>query len=161
MRTTGIDALLAVYAALAPEEQAIAYERIREHYLSEQEVEDTEMARYVRSLSRVAEAVGHFPGVDEYRHVSRALRAEGETDVEPFTRLYKFFEQSWPLAREALQIAGETSARSVEARFRTRKLGKIASYTEDTLRSAITRCAEHYGRPPSVAEYKWWRDRQI
>jgi hypothetical protein len=111
MSTTGTDALLAVYAALPPEKQALAYERIRESYLRAQEVEDTEMARHVRSLSRVAEAVGHFPGVDEYRHVSRVLRAEGETDVEPFTRLYKFFEQSWPQAREALQIAGETSAR--------------------------------------------------
>jgi hypothetical protein len=99
--------------------------------------------------------------VDEYRHVSRVLRAEGETDVEPFTRLYKFFEQSWPQAREALQIAGETSASVVEVRFRNRRLGKIASYTEKALKDTITRCAEHYGRPPSVAEYKWWRDRQI
>jgi hypothetical protein len=93
---SGADTLVILYEALPPEEQALAYERIREHYLRQQEVEDTEMARHVRSLSRVAETVGHFPGVDEYRQVSRVLRAEGETDVEPFTRLYKFFEQSWP-----------------------------------------------------------------
>jgi hypothetical protein len=161
MSTTGIDALLAVYAALAPEEQALAYERIRESYLRAQDVEDTEMARHVRSLSRVAEAVGHFPGVDEYRHVSRVLRAEGEADVEPFSRLYAFFDQSWPQAREALQIAGESSARVVEARFRNRKLGKIARYTEDVLRDTLARATEHYGRPPSTEEFGWWRERQI
>jgi hypothetical protein len=158
---SGADTLVILYEALPPEEQATAYERIRERRLREQEVEDTEMARHVRSLARVAEAVGHFPGVDEYRHVSRVLRAEGETDVEPFSRLYKFFEQSWPQAREALQIAGETSARGVEARFRNRKLGKIARYTEDVLRDTLVRAVEHYGRPPNTEEFGWWRDRQI
>jgi DNA-binding transcriptional ArsR family regulator len=158
---SGPDSLLILFEALAPEERADAYERIRESYLREQEVEDTEMVRHVRSLSRVAEAVGHFPGVDEYRHVSRVLRAEGETDVEPFSQLYKFFNQSWPQAREALQIAGETSARVVEARFRNRKLGKIARYTEDVLRDTLARATEHYGRPPSTEEFEWWRERQI
>lgn len=158
---SGADTLVILYEALPPEEQTLAYERIRESYLREQGTEDTEMARHVRSLSRVAEAVGHFPGVDEYRHVSQVLRAEGETDVEPFSRLYKFFDCSWPQAREALHIAGETSARVVEARFRNRKLGKIARYTDDVLRDTLARATEHYGRPPSTEEFGWWRERQI
>jgi len=158
---SGADTLVILYEALLPEEQAIAYERIRESRLREQGVEDTQMTRHVRSLARVAEAVGHFPGVDEYRHVSRVLRSEGETDVEPFSALYKFFDQSWPQAREALQIAGETSTRGVEARFRNRKLGKIARYTESVLRDTLARAVEHYGRPPNTNEFEWWRDRQI
>jgi len=157
---SGADALVVLYEALAPEEQDAAYARIYEARLREQKVAETELARHVRSLRRVADALGHDPGVDEYRHVSRTLIAEGE-DVEPFTRLYKFFGCSWPRAREALQLSDETSTRGIEARFRNRKLGKIARYTEDVLRDILVRCVEHYGRPPNTEEFGWWRDRQI
>lgn len=157
---SGADALVVLYEALAPDEQDVAYARIYEARLREQKVAETELARHVRSLRRVADALGHDPGVDEYRHVSRTLIAEGE-DVEPFTRLYKFFGCSWPRAREALQLSGETSARGIEARFRNRKLGKIARYTEDVLKETLARAVAHYRRPPSVEEFAWWRERQL
>jgi hypothetical protein len=41
-------------------------------------------------------------------------------------------------------------------------MGKVWRYTERTLRDTLMRCAEHYGcRPPTVAEFEWWREREI
>lgn len=158
--TSGADALIALYEALSADEQDTAYERITETRLLRQGEEETELARHIRSLTRVAEVIGREPGVDDYRLVSVELREAGE-DIEPFGRLYRFFGQSWPRAREALRLSGETTPRKLEARLRSRRLGKIARYTENTLRDAITRCAEHYTRPPSVTEYSWWREQEL
>jgi hypothetical protein len=157
---SGADALFVLYEALSPEEQDVAYQRIYEVRLREQKVAETELQKHVRSLRRVADALGHEPGVDEYRHVSRTLIAEGE-DIESFGNLYKFFGCSWPRAREALQLSGETSVRGIEARFRNRKLGKIARYTEDVLKDTLERAVAHYRRPPTSEEFAWWRDRQL
>ncbi len=157
---SGADALVVLYGALSPEEQDAAYERIYEARLRQQKVAETELAMHVRSLRRVAEAIGHTPGVDEYKAVARVLTAEGE-DVQPFSRLYKFFDCSWPRAREALELSGGASTRAIEARFRHRQLGKVVRYSEDVLRETLTRAVEHYGRPPTTDEFAWWRDRQI
>ncbi len=92
--------------------------------------------------------------------MSRTLIQEGE-DIESFSHLYKFFDCSWPRAREALQLSGANGARAVEARFRNRKLGKISRYTEDILKETLTRAVAHYRRPPSVEEFAWWRERQL
>jgi len=157
---TGADALLVLYEALAPEEQDAAYERIHESRLHRQGETETELAMHVRSLRRIAEAIGREPSIDDYRLVSQKLREEGE-DVQTFARLYRFFGHSWPRAREALRLSGETSVSRVEARLRSRRLGKIARYTEDALRDALARAVEHYKRPPSVAEFSWWRAQQL
>lgn len=157
--TSGADALIVLYETLAPEEQDAAYERIHEARLRRQGAAETELARHVRSLRRVAEAIGRAPTVDDYRLTSERLRGEGE-DVQPFSRLYRFFG-SWPRAREALKLSGETSASVLEARLRSRRLGKIARYTDDALREAMAQAVEHYKRPPSVAEYSWWRRQQL
>jgi hypothetical protein len=156
---SGADALVVLYEALAPEEQDGAYERIHEARLRKQGVAETELAMHVRSLRRVAEAIGREPGVDDYKLVSERLRGEGE-DIQPFSRLYRFFG-SWPRAREALKLSGETSASMLEARLRSRRLGKIARYTEDALREVMAQAVEHYKRPPSVAEFSWWRRQQL
>jgi hypothetical protein len=156
----GADALVVLYEALASDEQDAAYERIYEARLRQHKVAETELATHVRSLRRVAEAIGHAPGVEEYKVVSRALRAEGE-DVQSFASLYKFFACSWPRAREALQLSGATRTQAIEARFRCRRLGRIPRYSEDVLREALTQAAEHYRRPPTLGEFSWWRDRQI
>jgi hypothetical protein len=103
--------------------------------------------------------LGDTPGVEGYKAVSTELPEAGE-DVEPFSRLYRFFGRSWPRAREALKLSGQTSERRLEARLKNRRLGKIARYIEDTLRDAITSCVEHYARPPSVTEYSWWREQK-
>ncbi len=158
--SSGADALLVLYEALPPGEQDEAYERIYEARLRQQKVAETELAKYVQSLRRVAEVLGREPGVDDYKAISRVLIKEGE-DVQPFGRLYKFFDWSWPRAREALQLSGETSTRAIEARFRHRRLAKVVSYSEDVLRDTLARAVEHYGRPPTSEEFSWWRDRQL
>ena len=157
--TTGADALIVLYETLAPEEQDVAYERIHEARLRKQGVVETELATYLRSLRSVAEAIGREPTVDDYRLVSQRLREEGE-DVQPFSRLYRFFG-SWPRAREALALSDDRRASGLEARLRSRRLGKIARYTDDALRAAMAQAVEHYKRPPSVAEYSWWRGQQL
>lgn len=157
---TAADALIVLYEALSAEEQDVAYERVTESRLLKRGQTETELQAHVRSLRRVAEVVAREPSIDDYRRVSQELREAGE-NVEPFGRLYRFFGQSWPRAREALKLSGDTSTRKLEARLRSRRLGKIARYTEDALKDAITRCAEHYQRPPSVAEYGWWREQQL
>jgi hypothetical protein len=156
---SGADALCLLYESLAPEEQDAAYERIYDARLRQEKVAETKLAMHLRSLRRVAEVVGHAPGVDEYRLVSQQLRREGE-DVQSFRSLYDFFGHSWAQAREALGLSGAASTRTVEARLRTRRLGKVVRYSEDALRDTLARAVEHYRRPPSVAEFSWWRDRQ-
>ena len=157
---SGSDSLLVLYEALAPEEQDAAYERIHELRLLGQGVAETELGMHVRSLRRVAEAVGREPDIDDYRRASQRLREEGE-DVQLFSRLYLFFGHSWPRAREALKLSGETSTSHLEARLRSRRLGRINRYTEDTLRATLAQAVEHYKRPPSTAEFSWWREQRL
>jgi hypothetical protein len=157
---TGADALIALYEALPADEQDAAYETIRDRRLHEKGDEEAELARYVRSLTRVADVFGNTPGVEDYKAISIQLREAGE-DIEMFSRLYRYFGQSWPRAREALKLSGETSERRLEARLRSRRLGKISRYTEDTLKDSLARAVQHYKRPPSVIEYDWWREQQL
>ncbi len=158
--TGGVEALTILYSALTPEEQEEAFAQLREARLDAQDDAEREMERYVRSLRRVAEAIGHPPGVTEYREVSQALIAEGES-IEPFSRLYRYFGKSWGRAQEALQLSGETTTKAIEARFAHRRPGKPVRYSEDELREALARAVEHFGRVPNTAEYSWWRERQL
>lgn len=157
---SGADALVVLYEALSPDEQDVAFERMFEARLRQKKVAETELAKHVRSLRRVAEVLGREPGVDDYKAISRVLISEGE-DIQPFRRLYKFFDWSWPRAREALQLSGATTTRAIEARFRHRRLAKVVSYSEEVLRDTLARAVEHYGRPPTSEEFAWWRDRQL
>lgn len=159
--TTGVSVVLAVFALLTPEEQDAAFKKLREQRLTSEGFAETEMALYVKSLRVVAEAIGHTPGVTEYKEVSAVLIAEGREDVQPFTRLYKYFGKSWALAQEALELSGETSTLAIEARFAHRRLGKPVEYSEDVLRETLARAVEHFGRPPNSTEYYWWRARQL
>ncbi|HEX3519189.1 MAG TPA: hypothetical protein VHT29_09170 [Solirubrobacteraceae bacterium] len=158
--TTGADALLVLYEILSPEEQEEVFQRIGKKRLQEQGYAETELAKYIRSLRRVAEAIGHVPGVEEYKNVSRVLLSEGES-VEPFSRLYAYFGKSWARAQEALELSGETTTKAIEARFQHRRIGKPVRYSEDALRDALARAVQHFGRPPNTAEYSWWRLRQL
>jgi hypothetical protein len=158
--TSGVQALLILHAALTPEEQEEAFALLRERRMDALGDAEREMDRHVRSLRRVAEAIGHAPGVTEYQEVSQALIAEGE-DVEPFSRLYRYFGKSWARAQEALELSGETTTRAIEARFAHRRLGKPVRYSEDELREALAACVEHFGRVPNTPEYAWWRERQL
>jgi hypothetical protein len=159
--TSGISVVLAVFALLTPEEQDAAFKKLREQRLTDEGFAETEMALYVKSLRVVAEAIGHTPGVTEYKEVSAVLIAEGREEVQPFSRLYKYFGKSWALAQEALELSGETSTLAIEARFAHRRLGKPVEYSEDVLRETLARAVEHFGRPPNSTEYYWWRARQL
>jgi hypothetical protein len=149
-----------VFPALAREEQDRALVRLNDIRLLRTGAGETQMARCLRSLTRVAECVGHIPGVDEYKQVSAELIATGE-DIESFSRLYRYFDTSWARAREALDISETSTSRGVEARFRNRRVGRTWRYTHDALRDAVLAAAEHWGRPPTISEYEWWRYRQI
>ncbi len=157
--TSGAALVLGAYQLLSADEQDDVFERIRALRVEAAAQGETDMARYLRSLARVAEVVGHTPTVTEYQAVQPRLRAAGE-DVEPFMRTYRFFG-SWPRAREALELSASNTPNAVEARFRARRLGKVWRYSDDELRDVLVRAVEYWGRPPSVAEFEWWRDRQL
>jgi hypothetical protein len=157
--TTATDALVIVFTALAAEEQDDVFERLHQARLRRDASEESLMGRCIRSMQRVAEHVGHVPSVDEYKSGSQDLRAADE-DVETFSRLYKHFG-SWARATEALALSDAATPRRIEARFSSRKVGKVWRYTPETLREVLLEAAQHWGYPPSVAEFEWWREREL
>lgn len=68
---------------------------------------------------------------------------------------------TWREAKEALGFAETSTARQIEERFRQRRLGKIWRYSEATLEQALRAAADHYQRAPTVAEFDWWRLREL
>jgi hypothetical protein len=85
--TAAPDILLILFNALSEREQDDVNERLTEQRLRRIAGDEGLTARYLRSLRRVAEQLGHTPSTTEYRQVSEELRAAGE-DVEIFSRLY-------------------------------------------------------------------------
>ena len=110
-------------------------------------------------MHRVAAECGHTPTVTEYRAAERRLRGT-DAALEETNRVIRHFG-SWRRVREALDLAETTSARKIDARFRARRLDKVWRYTDDTLRETLAKCVAHYGRPPQVAEFDWWREREL
>jgi len=157
--TSAVDALLVVFEALAQDEREDAFERLSKRQLEHLAGEESDTARLLRSLRCVAEGVGHTPTVTEYRDVERRLRGTDEA-IDETNQVIRHFG-SWRRAREALDLSETTTARKIESRFRARRLGKVWRYTEDTLRETLERCVAHYGRPPQVAEFEWWREREL
>jgi hypothetical protein len=158
--TSAVDLLAVAFAALRPEEQEAAFSRLAEMRLRRLAGEESDTARMIRSLQCVADEVGRAPSVDDYRRVAPLLRAAGE-DVEPLSRLQRHFGGSYRRAVEALALSEVTTARRIQARFDSRRVGKVWKYTEGTLRDTLARCAEHYGHVPQIAEFEWWRDREL
>jgi Homing endonuclease associated repeat len=159
MATSAVDALLVMYQALDESEQDELDARISDARALREAGEHSEMGRMMISLQRIAEHVGGPPSPADYKLAYRELRAAGE-DIEEFNRVVRHFG-SWRRAKEALALAETTTVRRIEARFRFRRVGKVWRYTEDTLRETLARCVEHYGRPPLVAEFEWWRRREL
>ncbi len=157
--TSAVDALLILFEALPEDERVDVFERLSERRLEQLAGEESDTARMVSSLRRVAAAVGHTPTVTEYRDLERRLRGTDEA-IEEINQVIRHFG-SWRRVREALDLSETTSARKIDARFRARRLGKVWRYTEDTLRDTLERCVAHYGRPPQVAEFEWWREREL
>jgi hypothetical protein len=159
MSTTAADALVIVFAALEPDEQRETLDRMGEVQARQEAGEMSDTERVLRSLRLVAAHVGHEPSVDEYKQARDELVTAGE-DIDGLTRVIRHFG-SWRRAKEALQLSNTTTARRIEARFRYRRMGKVWRYNEEALRETLARCVEHYGRPPLVAEFDCWRDREF
>lgn len=55
-----------------------------------------------------------------------------------------------------------TTPRRIEARFWSRKLGKVWHYSDQTPQGTLAGCAAYYGgRAPSVAEFDHWLEREL
>src|SRR5215211_3802844 len=49
----------------------------------------------------------------------------------------------------------------IEERFRKRRLGKVWRYSDRTLKETLIQAVEEIGHVPQVAEFDWWRQRQL
>ncbi len=157
--TSGVDLLVVAFSALASGEQEEAFARIAQVRLNRLAGEEGETAQYLRSLQRVAAYVGCelTPGL--YRAARVELRAAGE-DIVELNAVIRHFD-SWRAAKEALELSGVTTPRKIEARFRSRLMGKVHRYREDTLEETLERCVADLGHVPLVIEFKHWRQREI
>lgn len=159
METSAVDIIVVAFNTLKPEEQADALERLNDLRLRKLAGEESETARMIRSLAIVRDHVGRIPSVEDYRLNYAGLKEQGH-ELEEAGRIIRYFG-SWRRAKEALELSTTTTARKIDARFRARRLGKVWRYTEETLRETMALCVEHYGRPPTIAEFEWWRERQL
>lgn len=160
VQTTGVELISAAFNVLSPDEQEEALKRCHSVWLQREIGRGGATAQMLSSLKRVAEILGESPGIEDYKRVRLELAKDGE-ELEPVSRITKHFGGSWHQAREALDLTETTTARKIEARFRARRRGKVWRYSEETLRQAIADCVESIGHVPQVAEYEWWRQRQI
>jgi hypothetical protein len=158
--TSAVDALVVLFETLAPEEREGALRRMHERWLQQQAGEESEAARFLRSLVRARDALGRSDfSASEYNEVRSALLAEGE-ELAPFSQIVRYFH-SWRMAKEAIQLAEATTTRRIDARFSKRRLGKVWRYSEQTLGETLARSVAEIGHVPQVAEYDWWRERQV
>jgi hypothetical protein len=154
-----VDVVVASWRVLSASEREVAFEtiaRLREELIAGDE---TEGERMVTSLRRAVEFVGREPSVDDYKDAVAQLGEQG-VELEPLHRVVRHFG-SWRLAKEALALTEVTTVRRIEARFRSRKLGKVWRYTDQTLEETFRRCHAELGRAPALAEFEFWRERQI
>jgi hypothetical protein len=157
--TAAADVVLAAYAVLDGSEQEEAFAKINDSRLARIAGEDDEIAVYIRSLRRVADLVDGEVTPANYRAARRTLLANGE-DIVEFNAVVRYFG-SWLQAKEALALADVATPRKIEARFRSRLVGKVHRYREETLRDALVRCARDLGYVPLVIEYEHWRQREL
>lgn len=158
--TTAQDVVIAGFLALDDDERAVTFSRIRDLWRERLASESLDEHRFLRSLTLVANANGgRMPTVQEYQHVEAELSDKG-VQVEPFRRVYRHYG-NWPNARAAFEMSGDSTAEMVEYHFRRRRLGKTSRYSEKTLVETMASAVEHWGRPPTVAEYSWWRKKQL
>lgn len=157
--TSGSDLVALAFATLAPEEQDEAITRISDIRLTRLAGEASETALFIRSLRRVAEVAGGELSPDIYRHVRRELVEAGE-DVAEFNAVSRHFG-SWRAAKEALSLSEVTTALKIEARFRSRQMGRQRTFRLEELEEALKRCVDDLGRIPLLSEYDEWRQREL
>jgi hypothetical protein len=157
--TSGTQIVIVGFAALEPDEQDEAYAQITDLRLTRLAGVESETAQLLASLRRVAElTVGELsPGL--YRRVRRELGTEGE-EIAEFNALVRHFG-SWRACKEALSLSEVTTPAKIDARFRSRLVGKVHRYREETLGETLQRCAHDLGHVPLVVEFEHWREREI
>lgn len=159
-RTPAIAPVIAAFRTLTEAEQQEALRACQRVWIQRLDGDESETALMIRSLARVARELGRTPGIEDYKRVRAELVEAGE-ELEPTSRILRHFHGSWHLAREALDLTEIEKPRRIQERFAKRRLGKVWRYTEETMRETILRAAREIGHAPQVAEFEWWRERQI
>jgi hypothetical protein len=157
--TSAVDIIAVAFVALLPVEQEEAFARISDTRLKRIAGEEGETARYIRSLRRVAERVGGDLTPDTYKSARRELVSAGE-DILDLNAVIRYFH-TWRAAKEAVGLSETTTPLKIEARFRSRLIGKVQTYREEVLRDALEKCVAALGHVPLVVEYAHWRHREI
>jgi len=158
--TSAPELLLIAYRALSPSEQEQAHQLISSARVERLAGEDSETGRLLGDLRRVAEVVGQAPGVEDYKQVRREIAASGGGELAPVSQILKHFDGSWFSAKEALGLSETTTARKIDARFASRKLGKVWRYSDATMGEVLRRCVRDLGQVPQVAQFNHWRWRE-
>ena len=157
--TSGVQIVAVAFANLAPDEQEAAFARVSAIRMMRLAGQQAEGASLIRSLKLAAERVSGDLTPDAYRGAQRELIADGE-EIADFNAVVRFFG-SWRLAKEALGLSETTTAVKIEARFRARIVGRARTFRDEELQEELRRCARDLGRPPLMAEYDDWRQREL
>ena len=157
--TSGLDVLVIAFRGLSGDEQEETLERLEEEVLRRRSAGESDTAALIGSLVRVRDELGRTPSVDDYKRI-RAELVTADVEIAPLSQLIRHFG-SWRQAKEALTLSGNRSPRQIEARFRARRLGKIWRYRDETLAETLRRCRDDIGHVPQVAEFSFWRERQL
>lgn len=155
-RTSGVDLLVSAFMVLSEPEQQLVLKTCQARWLETCEAGNSEASLVFKSLRRAVEELGDFPGVDQYRDLRKSLGEE----ILTYSRVVRFFNGSWHLARESMDLIEVTTERRIQSRFESRQLGKIWKYTDETLRHCIQEAGKSIGRAPQISEYMWWREQQ-
>jgi hypothetical protein len=170
---SAVDAMVVLFNALPDTDRQEAFRRMSQLHARAEAGEESDTDRMIRSLNLVAQAVGKDAvdvTITDYRTQVPLLREAGE-DIVPFSELYAHFDGRWSHVTLALELAEVETSRKIEARFLSRRLGKIWRYTEDQLADTLEQCSFYYvvtyrlaedaRYAPLVSEFDHWRAREF
>jgi hypothetical protein len=158
-QTSAVDLLCLAFSSLPVTEQDEALVRLRDIQLERLAVDEQESAVFLRALRRVAELNGGELSPNIYKRTRESLRRDGE-ELPYVTQVIRHFG-SWARAKEATGLSETTTIEVIEARFRARMRGHKLHYREEELIEVLRACAAELGRPPLVAEYDDWREKEL
>lgn len=141
--------------------------RINEFVLFEAQAEEhslgTEVTargvRYVGALRSVAEVHGAIPASTDYLAEYKRRRDLGDERLPSLSSIVKFFG-GWEAALAAAALTEAAPVSKVE-RIRGRKGKKVHRYADARLIEALRACARDIRKPPTVLEYKEWREDKL
>jgi Homing endonuclease associated repeat len=156
-RLTAVELIVSGVQSLSPLEQDELLRELGDLRLRRLAKDTEQSADMLRSLAQVALIAGPEMTIADNRDARAELMAQGAR-IPPIGRVIACFG-TWVEAKEALTLSKHLTAGSIEARLRRRRrLAKVWRYTEETLAATLARATAHYGRPPQVAEFAWWRE---